>query len=86
MDAAAAHIVGGKATLNPTFDPDPFSQHHIQIDAGAFVGHTSGQISASYGGSGSLNCSTVMPGKVSLANAATSQAMDASGAVVAGHS
>ena len=85
-DTTQVSIAGGKVTLNPTFDLDLSSNYHIEIDAGAFVGQTSGQASGAYNGSTSLNFSTVTPGTGSLANATTSQAMDANGAMVAGRS
>ncbi|MDM7943567.1 MAG: Ig-like domain-containing protein, partial [Hydrogenophaga sp.] len=84
-DSTQVSIIGGRVTLNPTFDLDLANNYHIEIDAGAFVGQTSGQATGAYNGSSSLNFSTVTPGTGTLANAASSQAMDASGAMVAGY-
>jgi hypothetical protein len=84
-DSTQVSIVGGKVTLNPNFDLDLASNYHIEIDAGAFVGQTSGQATEAYNGGSSLNFSTVTPGTGAVANAVASQAMDASGAMVAGH-
>ena len=85
-DSTQVSIVGGRVTLNPTFDLDLASRYHIEIDAGAFVGQTSGQATEAYNGSSSLNFSTVTPGTGTLANAVASRAMEASGTMVAGHS
>jgi hypothetical protein len=84
-DIAQVSIVGGKVTLNPAFDLDLASNYHIEIDAGAFVGQSSGQATEAYNGSTSLNFSTVTPGTGTVANAVASQAMDSGGAMVAGH-
>ncbi|OYU12070.1 MAG: hypothetical protein CFE38_09825 [Comamonadaceae bacterium PBBC1] len=84
-DSTQVSIVGGKVRLNPTFDLDLSSHYHIEIDAGAFVGQTSGQATGAYNGSSGLNFSTVTPGTGAVASAVASQAMDASGAMVAGH-
>ncbi len=84
-DSTQLSIVGGKVTFNPTFDLDLASNYHIEIDAGAFVGQTSGQATEAYNGSTSLNFSTVTPGTGTVANAVASQAMDSNAAMVAGH-
>ncbi len=84
-DSTQVSIVGGKVRLNPTFDLDLASNYHIEIDAGAFVGQTSGQATEAYNGSSGLNFSTVTPGTGTVVNAVASQAMDSNAAMVAGH-
>jgi hypothetical protein len=76
-------ISNGKVTLNPSFDLDLANTYHIEIDAGAFLGQSTGLASAAFNGASSLNFSTVTPGTTALANAVASQKMDASGAIVA---
>jgi hypothetical protein len=83
--SAQVSISNGKVTLNPTFDLDLANTYHIEIDAGAFVGASSGLTSAAFNGTSSLNFSTVTPGIAALANAVASQKMDASGAIVASY-
>ena len=84
-DTSQVTIVGGKVTLNPTFDLDLANTYHIMIDAGAFTGTGSKLATAAFDGTTSLNFATVTPGTGSLANATPSQAMDADGAMVGGH-
>lgn len=81
-DTAQVSIVGGKVTINPTFDLDLSNTYHIEIDAGAFTGAGSNLATAAVNDTTSLNFATVTPGSSALANAAQSQAMDATGALV----
>ncbi|OYU10068.1 MAG: hypothetical protein CFE38_19555 [Comamonadaceae bacterium PBBC1] len=80
-DTSQVSIIGGRVTLNPTFDLDLANNYHIEIDAGAFVGATSNLASAAYDGNASLNFQTVTPGTTALANAAASQKMAADGSM-----
>jgi hypothetical protein len=79
-------IVGGKITINPSFDLDLSNNYHISIDAGAFTSNANHLATTAFDGTTSLNFSTVTPDPSrTLANAAASLAMDSSGAMVDGH-
>jgi hypothetical protein len=84
-DTTQVTIAGGKVTLNPGFDLDLANNYHINIDAGAFVGVSSGQPTVAFDGTSSLNFSTVNPGANAVANAVQAQSMDANGALAAGY-
>jgi uncharacterized repeat protein (TIGR02059 family) len=81
-DASQVSISGGRVTLNPTADLDLANNYHITIDAGAFRGASSNQVSAAYNGT---NFSTVTPGTTALANAAASRVMNTDGTLGNGH-
>ena len=85
-DTSQVSISGGKVTVNPLFDLDLANNYHVTIDGGAFAGAASQKSSAAFDGTSSLHFSTVTPGVSALSNAAVSQAMDASGVLIAGHS
>ncbi|WP_145985316.1 putative Ig domain-containing protein [Altererythrobacter sp. B11] len=74
-------ISGNKAIINPVYDLDFSNNYHVEIDAGLFVGDTSGLGNASYT-SGAF--ATVTPG-ASLATAAASVMMNDSGTSVGSH-
>jgi len=61
-DTTQVTILGGRITLNPTFDLDLTNNYHIEIDAGAFTGATSSLPSAAISDNTTLNFSTVTPG------------------------
>jgi len=84
-DSTQVTIVGGRVTLNPTADLDLANNYHITMDAGAFTGASSHQVSLAYEGTSTLHFSTVTPGATALANAAASQAMNADGTLGGGH-
>jgi len=72
------HIV-----INPVFDLDFSSNYSVSIDAGAFIGTTSGQGSVAFD---ATTFNTVTPGSTSLVNAVQSQAMnDSTGALAASY-
>ena len=81
-DASQVSISGGRVTLNPTADLDLANNYHITIDAGAFRGASTNQVSAAYNGT---NFSTVTPGTSALANAAASRVMNTDGTLGNGH-
>jgi uncharacterized repeat protein (TIGR02059 family) len=81
-DTSQVAISGGKITINPSADLDLANNYHVTVDAGAFIGASSQLATAAFDGTTALNFSTVTPGTSTLANAAQSQAMDASGALV----
>jgi hypothetical protein len=60
-DTTQVTILGGRITLNPTFDLDLTNNYHIEIDAGAFTGATSSLPSAAISDNTTLNFSTVTP-------------------------
>lgn len=83
-DTAKVTIVGDKITINPQFDLDFNNNYHIEIDAGAFLGVSSGQASVAIADAQALNFSTVNPS--ASATATSSQAMNSgTDAMVAGH-
>ena len=84
-DSTQVTIVGGRVTLNPTADLDLANNYHITIDAGAFTGGSSHQVSLAYEGTSTLHFSTVTPGVTALANAAASQVMNTDGTLGNGH-
>jgi hypothetical protein len=69
------HIV-----INPAFDLDFSSNYSVSIDAGSFIGASSGQGSVAFA---ATTFNTVTPGSTSLANAVQSQAMNDSTGVLA---
>jgi hypothetical protein len=84
-DATQVTISNGRVTINTTFDLDLSNNYHMTIDAGAFLGASSGLSTSAYDGITTLNFSTVAPGVTALANAVASQKMDASGAMAASY-
>jgi hypothetical protein len=83
--SAQVSISNGKVTINPTFDLDLANTYHIEIDAGAFLGQSTGLASAAFNGTTSLNFSTVTPGTTALTNAVASQKMAADGTLAASY-
>jgi len=86
---AAVSIVNNTITINPGFDLDLANNYHITVDAGAFLSGGVGSIAVS--DPVAMNFSTVTPtdGLLGVANAVTnggSQAMDATGTLVASYS
>jgi large repetitive protein len=71
-DTSKLTISGNKITLNPGWDLDLGNNYHIEIDAGAFTGVTSGMTSVAIADSTSMNFSTVSPFMANLASAMTS--------------
>ena len=88
-DTTQVTISNNTITINPGFDLDLSNNYHITVDAGAFVSGGVGSIAVS--DAAAMNFSTVTPtdGLLGVANAvtnATSQAMDATGNLVASYS
>lgn len=82
---AAVTITNNTITINPGFDLDFSNNYHITVDAGAFLGVTSGQGSVAAADATMMNFSTVLP--AASATAAASQAMTGgTDAMVAGRS
>jgi hypothetical protein len=77
IDAAAVTIVGKTITINPGFDLDLSNNYHIEVDAGAFIGATSGMGSIAVTDPLAMNFSTVTPGAATggVAGAVASQQM-----------
>jgi hypothetical protein len=83
-DTTKVSIVNNIITLNPQFDLDFNNNYHILVDAGAFLGVSSGQASVAIADAQALNFSTVNPS--ASATATASQAMNSgTDAMVAGH-
>ena len=87
VTSAAVTITNNTITINPGFDLDLANNYHIEVDAGAFLGVTSGQDSVAIADSTTMNFSTVTPGSATggVAGAAASQKMGASDAMVASY-
>jgi hypothetical protein len=88
-DTAQITFANNTITINPGFDLDFGNNYHITIDAGAFLGASSGVSSVAVSDITAMNFSTVSP--VALGTgagvAASSQAMvSGTDALVAGHS
>jgi hypothetical protein len=84
-DTTQVTIVNGKVVINPLLDLDLANNYHISVDAGAFTSTVSGVATPAFDGTTALKFSTVTPGTSSsgdMAQAALSQAMDASGNLV----
>src|SRR3989338_1474044 len=86
-DTTKVTIVNDTITINPGFDLDLANNYHIEVDAGAFTGNTSGVASIAIADSTTMNFSKVTPGSATggVAGAAASQKMGASDAMVASY-
>lgn len=89
-DTTKVTITNNTITINPGFDLDLSNNYHITVDAGAFV-NAGSVASAAVSDVAAMNFSTVTPadGLLNVTNAitnATSQAMDATGNLVASYS
>ena len=84
-DTSQVTISGGRVTLNPTADLDLSNNYHLTIDAGAFSGVSSHEVSAAYDGTSTLHFSTVTPGTSVLASSVASQVMNTDGTLGRGH-
>ena len=81
----AVTIINNTININPGFDLDFGNNYHITVDAGAFLGVTSGQGSAATLDASAMNFGTVLP-SASASVATSSQAMtNGTDAMVAGH-
>ena len=90
VTSAAVTITNNTITINPGFDLDLSNNYHITVDAGAFV-NAGSVASVAVSDVAAMNFSTVTPadGLLNVTNAitnATSQAMDATGNLVASYS
>lgn len=87
IDAASAAVTisGNKITINPGFDLDFSNNYHIMVDAGAFVGVTSGQGSVATVDATVMNFSTVLPSATATATASSAMAAGTD-TIVIGHS
>jgi len=77
-------ISGSRVTINLARDLDLSNNYHVEIDAGAFKGVTSQQLTAAVSDSTTLNFSTVTPDSDKLISSATglSKIMQADGTLV----
>lgn len=81
-DTSQVTISGNKIILNPIYDLDLANDYYITIDAGAFHGVTSGEVSLAVSSATAMDFSTVTPGTDNTVSAAVaSQKMDAMGAL-----
>ncbi|WP_310451438.1 putative Ig domain-containing protein [Sulfuritalea sp.] len=87
-DTTKVTIVNNTITINPSFDLDFNNDYHIMIDAGAFLGVSSGQGSVATADAAAMNFATVTPGSAAggVAGAVASQKMDGSDAMVGSYS
>ena len=89
VTSGAVSITNNTITINPGFDLDLANNYHIEVDAGAFMSGGGGSVAVT--GATAMNFSTVTPndglfGVASAITNATSQAMDATGTLVASYS
>lgn len=89
-DATKVTITNNTITINPGFDLDLSNNYHITVDAGAFV-NAGSVASVAVSDVAAMNFSTATPadGLLNVTNAitnSTSQAMDATGNLVASYS
>ncbi|MDP3512166.1 MAG: putative Ig domain-containing protein, partial [Sulfuritalea sp.] len=83
-DTTKVTIVNNTITINPSFDLDFNNDYHIMIDAGAFLGVSSGQGSVATADAAAMNFATVNPS--ATATAVASSKMGASDTIVSSYS